>query len=75
MGLHAYVASDLGLLDTVKPDSEIVAKRVRLTLEQLGKFIAITIMWPDLIMDLLNYLGIPSESSQSFNALSIIPVG
>jgi hypothetical protein len=57
--LHAYVASDLGLLDVV--DSNTTADfypakdSVRLTLEQLGKFIAITITWPDLIMDLAAY--------------------
>jgi hypothetical protein len=50
--LQAYIASDLGLLDLIATD-ETAAATALITLEQLGKFVAITLAWPDLVMDLI----------------------
>ena len=55
--LQAYIASDLGLLDLVATDESVTASAM-ITLEQLGKFVAITLAWPDLIMDLLGFPGL-----------------
>lgn len=51
--LQAYIASDLGLLDLVSEGDGPEAAKV--TLEQLGKFVAITLTWPDLVMDLIEF--------------------
>ena len=51
--LQAYIASDLGLLDLVSDGEGIEAAKI--TLEQLGKFVAITMAWPDLVMDLIGF--------------------
>ncbi|HEY2470248.1 MAG TPA: P-loop NTPase fold protein [Terracidiphilus sp.] len=51
--LQAYIASDLGLLDFVS--SADGPERAAITLEQLGKFVAITMAWPDLVMDLIAF--------------------
>ncbi|HEY3706537.1 MAG TPA: P-loop NTPase fold protein [Terracidiphilus sp.] len=51
--LQAYIASDLGLLDLVSMVNG--AERARITLEQLGKFVAITMAWPDLVMDFVEF--------------------
>jgi hypothetical protein len=55
--LQAYIASDLGLLDFVSMDDAVAASAM-ITLEQLGKFVAITQTWPDLVMDLIGYPGL-----------------
>jgi hypothetical protein len=52
--LQAYIASDLGLLDLVATN-EMTAGTAIITLEQLGKFVAITLAWPDLVMDLAGF--------------------
>jgi hypothetical protein len=51
--LNAYIASDLGLLDVFTEVSG--EKAAQLTLQQLGKFVAIAMTWPDLLMDLVSY--------------------
>jgi len=55
--LQAYIASDLGLLDLVETDEEVAAS-AKITLEQLGKFVAMTLTWPDLVMDLIGFPGL-----------------
>jgi hypothetical protein len=52
--LQAYIASDLGLLDLVTLDKSVLPSP-KITLEQLAKFVAITLAWPDLVMDLIGF--------------------
>jgi hypothetical protein len=51
--LQAYIASDLRMLDLVSTDDG--PERASVTLEQLGKFVAITMAWPDLVMDFVEF--------------------
>jgi formylglycine-generating enzyme required for sulfatase activity len=53
--LRAYIASDTGLFDEIYDTSNNAATNAPLTLEQLGKFTAISLKWPLLITDLENY--------------------
>ena len=53
--LRAYIASDTGLFDKVYDPSNDAVTNSPLTLEQLGKFTAISLKWPLLINDLENY--------------------
>jgi formylglycine-generating enzyme required for sulfatase activity len=53
--LRAYIASDTGLFDEIYDTSNNAVKNAPLTLEQLGKFTAISLKWPLLITDLENY--------------------
>jgi len=46
--LRVYIASETGLFDILESETQFN----RLTLEQLGKFVAITMDWPSLIADL-----------------------
>lgn len=46
--LRVYIASETGLFDILESET----KFNRLTLEQLGKFVAISMNWPSLISDL-----------------------
>lgn len=46
--LRVYIASETGLFDIFESETQFN----RLTLEQLGKFVAITMDWPSLIADL-----------------------
>ncbi len=61
--LRAYIASETGLFDILEGENQFN----RLTLEQLGKFVAISMAWPSLIADfdqdpdLLKRLAIASE--------------
>jgi hypothetical protein len=47
--LKAYIANDTGLFDEVQQGTSI---KKHLTLEQLGKFTAISLKWPRLLVDL-----------------------
>ena len=53
--LRAYIASDTGLFDEIYDTSNNAVTNAPLTLEQLGKFTAISLKWPLLINDLENY--------------------
>ncbi len=53
--LRAYIASDTGLFDEIYDTSNNAVMNAPLTLEQLGKFTAISLKWPLLINDLENY--------------------
>ena len=53
--LRAYIASDTGLFDEIYDTSNNAVMNAPLTLEQLGKFTAISLKWPLLITDLENY--------------------
>jgi hypothetical protein len=53
--LRAYIASDTGLFDEVYDTSSDAVTNAPLTLEQLGKFTAISLKWPLLITDLENH--------------------
>jgi formylglycine-generating enzyme required for sulfatase activity len=53
--LRAYIASDTGLFDEVYDPSNDAVTNSPLTLEQLGKFTAISLKWPLLITDLENH--------------------
>ena len=53
--LRAYIASDTGLFDEVYDTSNDAVTNAPLTLEQLGKFTAISLKWPLLITDLENH--------------------
>ena len=53
--LRAYIASDTGLFDEIYDTSNNAITNAPLTLEQLGKFTAISLKWPLLINDLENY--------------------
>ena len=46
--LRAYIASETGLFDIVEDEKQFP----HLTLEQLGKFVAISMKWPSLLADL-----------------------
>ena len=46
--LRVYIASETGLFDILESETQFN----RLTLEQLGKYVAITMDWPSLIADL-----------------------
>jgi formylglycine-generating enzyme required for sulfatase activity len=53
--LRAYIASDTGLFDEVYDLANNAVTNAPLTLEQLGKFTAISLKWPLLITDLENH--------------------
>ncbi|MFM7438264.1 MAG: formylglycine-generating enzyme family protein, partial [Snowella sp.] len=53
--LRAYIASDTGLFDEIYDTSNDAVTNAPLTLEQLGKFTAISLKWPLLITDLENH--------------------
>jgi hypothetical protein len=67
--LQAYIASDLGLLDLVASD-DTAAPSAKITLEQLGKYVAITLAWPDLVMDLIGFPGLLAALYQYHPAFS-----
>ena len=50
--LKTYIASNTGLFDEIVDESEGASIHQLLTLEQLGKFTAINVKWPRLLVDL-----------------------
>lgn len=50
--LKTYIASNTGLFDEIVDESQGATINQLLTLEQLGKFTAINVKWPRLIVDL-----------------------
>ncbi|PHM10873.1 GUN4 domain-containing protein [Nostoc sp. 'Peltigera malacea cyanobiont' DB3992] len=50
--LKTYIASNTGLFDEIVEESEDASINQILTLEQLGKFTAINVKWPRLLVDL-----------------------
>ena len=50
--LRTYIASDTGMFDEWVNTADEVAVNRPLTLEQLGKFVAINLKWPLLLTDL-----------------------
>lgn len=54
--LQAYVAASVGLLDYEPDQSETSGTQPGgITLEQLGKFVAVTLRWPTIVSDLSEY--------------------
>lgn len=55
--LQAYLAASVGLLDyeAAEPEASPPSHINAITLEQLGKFIAITLRWPTIVSDLTEY--------------------
>jgi hypothetical protein len=54
--LQAYLAASVGLLDYDTDQNNLpVGQRGGITLEQLGKFIALTLRWPTVVSDLSEY--------------------